>query len=176
LCEVNGENRVNVGGCEDDLVVVAVTGAVGVSGSARRTVTAAAAAVTGVTHGAILGVEGASTWIIHKLAFAAGAKVAVLARVGVVVVVVVAAVVDAASVVACWLAFDAIVVVVGAVVLTVCCLAFDVAVRGVVVVLGNLHLLQLRYRGCIAVSNSWDISFFLHLVANRLVFSGFGLT
>jgi len=154
LREVDGENRVDVGGCEDDLVVVAVAGAVGVSGSAGHAVAAAAAAVAGVAHGAVLRVEGASAWIVHKLAFAAGAEVAVLAHVGVAVVVAVAAVVDATGVVVCWLAFDAIVVVVSAVVLAVCCLAFDVAVGGVVVILGNLRLLWLHYQGCIAISNS----------------------
>ena len=55
-----------------------------------------------------------------------------------------------AVVVVRWLAFNAAVVVVSAVVLAVRCLAFDVAVRGVVVVSGNLHLLWLRCRGHIA--------------------------
>ena len=72
----------------------------------------------------------------------------------VVVAIAVAAVADDANVIARWLAFDAAVVVVGAVVLAMCCLAFDVAVGGVVVVLGNLRLLRLRYRGRIAISNS----------------------
>ena len=71
---------------------------------------------------------------------------------GVAVAIAVAAVVDGAGVVACWLAFDAIVIVVGAVVIAVRCL--DVTVKGGVVVLGNLRLLRLRYRGRIAVSNS----------------------
>ena len=35
----------------------------------------------------------------------------------------------------------AVIIVAGVVVLAVCCLTFDVAIRGVVVVLGNLHLL-----------------------------------
>jgi len=153
LREVNGENRVDVRGYEDDLVTVAVAGVVGVGGSAGCAV-AAAAAVTGVMHGAILRVEGVSAWIVHEVAFAAGAKVTVLACVGVAVVVVVAvaAIVDATGVVMCWLAFNAIVIVVGAVVIAVRCL--DVAIRGGVVVLGNLHLLWLCYWGCIAVSNS----------------------
>ena len=72
----------------------------------------------------------------------------------VVVVIVVATVANDADIIACWLAFDAAVIAVGAVVLAVCCLTFDVAVGGVVVVLGNLCLLQLHYQGCIAVSNS----------------------
>jgi len=93
-----------------------------------------------------------STRIVHEVAFAAGAEVAVLACVGVAVVVAVAAVVDAAGVVARWLAFDAIVVVVGAVVIAVH--GLDVTIRGGVVVLGNLRLLRLRYRGRIADSNS----------------------
>jgi len=93
-----------------------------------------------------------STQIVHEVAFAAGAEVAVLACVGVAVVVAVAAVVDAAGVVACWLAFNAIVVVIGAVVIAV--RGLDVAIRGGVVVLGNLCLLRLHYQGCIADSNS----------------------
>ena len=66
--------------------------------------------------------------------------------------IVVAAVVDDADVVAHWLAFNAVVVIVGAAVVAVCCL--DVAVRGGVVVLGNLCLLWLCHRGHIAVSYS----------------------
>jgi len=126
--------------------------AVGVSSGAGRTV----AAVAGVAHGAVLGVEGVSARIVHELSAVAGAEVAVLACVGVVVAdaIAVAAVVGDADVVARWLAFNAAIIVVGAVVLAVCCLAFDVAVRGVVVVLGNLRLLRLHYRGRIAVSNS----------------------
>ena len=109
-------------------------------------------AVAIVAHGAVLRVEGVSARIVHKLSTVAGAEVAVLARVGAVVVVAVAAVVDAAGVVAHWLAFDAIVVVVGAVVIAV--RGLDVAIRGGVVVLGNLRLLRLRYWGRIADSNS----------------------
>jgi len=151
LREVDGENGVDVGGCEDDLVAAAVAGAVGVGGSAGRAV-AAAAAVAGVVHGAVLGVEGVSARIVHEVVFAAGAKVTVLACVGVAVVVAVAAVVDATGVVARWLAFNAIVIVVGAVVIAV--RGLDVAIRGGVVVLGNLRLLRLHYRGRIADSNS----------------------
>jgi len=109
-------------------------------------------AVAIVAHGAVLGVEGVSAWIVHELSAVAGAEVAVLAWVGAAVVVAVAAVVDAAGVVARWLAFDAIVVVVGAVVIAV--RGLDVAIRGGVVVLGNLRLLRLHYWGCIANSNS----------------------
>jgi len=69
--------------------------------------------------------------------------------VGVAVAIAVAAVVDGAGVVVCWLAFNAIVIIVGAVVIAVCCL--DVTVKGGVVVLGNLRLLRLCYRGRIAV-------------------------
>jgi len=89
---------------------------------------------------------------VHELAIVADAEVLEVAWVGAAVAVAVAAVIDDADVVACWLAFDAAVVVVGAVVIAVRCL--DVAVRGDVVILGNLRLLWLRYRGRIAVSNS----------------------
>ena len=89
---------------------------------------------------------------MHELAIVADAEVLEVAWVGAAVAVAVAAVIDDADVVACWLAFDAAVVVVGAVVIAVRCL--DVAVRGDVVILGNLRLLWLRYRGRIAVSNS----------------------
>jgi len=109
-------------------------------------------AVAIITHGAVLGVEGVSARIVHELSAVAGAEVAVLAQVGAAVVVAVAAVVDATGVVARWLAFDAIVVVVSAVVIAVH--GLDVAIRGGVVVLGNLRLLRLCYRGRIADSNS----------------------
>ena len=156
--EFDGGDGVGDGRRGDGFVVVTVAAVVGVGGGAGRAV-AAAAAVAGVAHGAVLRVEGVSAWIVHKVAFAAGAEVAVLACVGVAVVVVIAAVVDAAGVVARWLAFDAIVVVVGAVVIiagavVIAVRCLDVAVRGDVVVLGNLRLLRLCYRGRIAVSNS----------------------
>jgi len=98
-----------------------------------------------------------SARIVHELAVVVGAEVAGLAWVGAVVAVAmiaVAAVVDDANVVARRLAFDAVVVVVGAVVVALCRLAFDVAVGGVVVAVGDLRLLWLRYQGRIAACNS----------------------
>jgi len=114
----------------------------------------------------VLGIEIVPTWVVHELAIVADAEVLEVAWVGAAVAVAVAAVIDDADVIARWLAFDAavvvvgavvvivsaVVVIVGAVVIAVRCL--DVAVRGDVVILGNLRLLRLRYRGCIAVSNS----------------------
>jgi len=98
-----------------------------------------------------------SAQIVHELAIVVGAEVTGLAWVGAVVAVAmiaVAAVVDDANVVARRLAFDAVVIVVSAVVIALCRLAFDVAVRGVVVAVGDLRLLWLRYQGCIAACNS----------------------
>ena len=89
-----------------------------------------------------------SARIVHEVTFAAGAEVTVPACVSVAVAIAVAAVI------ARWLALDAIVVVVGAVVIAEHFLAFGVTVGAVVVVLGNLCLLWLRYRGHIAVSYS----------------------
>jgi len=107
----------------------------------------------------VLGIEIVPTQVVHKLAIVADAEVLEVAWVGAVVAVAVAAVVDDADVVARWLAFDAavvvvsaVVVIVGAVVIAVHCL--DVAVRGDVVILGNLCLLRLHYQGRIAISNS----------------------
>ena len=94
-----------------------------------------------------------STWIVCKLAIVIGAKVTGLAWV--VVAVAIAAVVDNADVVAivaCWLAFNAVVIIVSAVVVAVCCL--DVTVRGGVVILGNLCLLWLHHQHHITVSYS----------------------
>ena len=99
-----------------------------------------------------------SAQIVHEVAFAAGAKVTVLAYVGVAVAIAVAAIIDDASVInviARWPAFNAIVIVVGAVVIAERLLAFvDVAVGAVVVIVGNLCLLWLRYWYCIAISYS----------------------
>ena len=99
-----------------------------------------------------------SAQIVHEVAFAAGAKVTVLAYVGVAVAIAVAAVIDDAgviNVIARWPAFNAIVIVVGAVVIAERLLAFvDVAVGAVVVIVGNLCLLWLHYWYCIAISYS----------------------
>jgi len=98
-----------------------------------------------------------SARIVHELAVVVGAEVAGLALVGAVVafaMIAVAAVVDDANVVARRLAFDAVVIVVGTVVVALCRLAFDVAVGGVVVAVGDLRLLWLRYQGRIAACNS----------------------
>jgi len=130
---------------------------------------AAAGAVADVAHWVVLDTDVFATWIVHDVAIVVSAEVAVLAWV--VVAVVIAADVENADVVAIvahwlafdavvvivdvvarWLAFDAVVVVVGAVIVAVCC--FDIAVGGGVVVVGNLRLLRLCYRGRIAVSNS----------------------
>ena len=144
MCEFDRGDGVGDGQQGDGFVAVTVAAVVGVGGGAGRTV------VVVITPWAVLGIGVIAARVVHKVAFAAGAKVAVLAWVGAAVAV--AAIVDAAGVVARWLAFNAIVVVVGAVVIAVRCL--DVAIRGGVVVLGNLCLLRLRYRGRIAVSNS----------------------
>jgi len=87
---------------------------------------------------------------VHELAIIADAEVLEVAWVVVAVAIAVAAVADDADIIACWLAFNAAVIVVGAVVLAMRCLAFDVALRGVVVVSGNLHLLWLHCRGHMA--------------------------
>ena len=57
------------------------------------------------------------------------------------------AAIDDSYVVVRWLIFNAVVI-------TLHCLAIDIAVRGVVVVAGDLHRLWLCCQGCIAVSNS----------------------
>jgi len=84
-----------------------------------------------------------------------------------VVVIAVAAIVDDADVVAQWPAFDAVVVV------ALHRLAFDVAV-GVVVVVADLCWLWLCNWGHIAGACACDIGLFLHLVAFRFHFGGFG--
>jgi len=69
--------------------------------------------------------------------------------------VVVAVAVAAITVVACWLAFNAIVEV-------------------IVVVAGDWCWLWLRYLGRIAISYSCNFGLFLHLAAIRFCFGGFG--
>jgi len=97
-----------------------------------------------------------SAQIVHEVVFAAGAKVVVLACVGVAVAIAVAAVVDDASVIVRWLAFDAIVIVVGAVVIAECLLAFvDVAVGAVVVIVGR-RWLQRRLEGWWKRKQAWQ--------------------
>ena len=98
----------------------------------------AAGAVADVTCWAILDTDVFATWIVHKVVFAAGAKVAALAWVGAVVEVVnvTAAVVNDADATARWLAFD---------------VTIRDAVFGVV---GILRLFWLHDRACIAVSCS----------------------
>jgi len=100
----------------------------------------------------VLGIEIVPAWVMHKLAIVTDAEVLEVAWVGAAVVVAVVAIIDTASVITHWLAFDAIVVVVGAAVIAVH--GLDVAIRGGVVILGNLRLLQLHYQGHIANSNS----------------------
>jgi len=83
----------------------------------------AAGAVANVTHWAVLDTDVFTARIVHEVAYAAGAKVALLGCVVVAIAVAVVVITDAGV-----LAFVAR------------CLVFD-AVRGVVVDLGDLHLL-----------------------------------
>jgi len=132
----------------------AVIAALGIGGAGLVADAAGRAVVVVDTCWVVLGIEAVPARIIHKLAIVVGAKVAGLARVVVAVAIAAAAVVDDAEVVIRWLALDAVAVIVGAVVIAMRCLAFDVTVGGGVVVLGNLCLLRLRYRGRIAISDS----------------------
>ena len=109
----------------------------GVSGTGHI-VAAGAGAMAVIAHWAILGIDVFATWVVHAFVVVADAKVAGIAWVVVAVVFVVAAVAVT----------DA-----GVLAFVTCCLVFD-AVGGVVVDLGNLHLLWLHYWGCIAVSKS----------------------
>ena len=53
-------------------------------------------------------------------------------------------------------------------------LAFSVAVKDTVVAVGILRLLWLRDRACIPISCACGVGLFLHLVAIRFGFCGFG--
>jgi len=128
-----------IGGLEQEhkcICAVRVSGE-GVSG-AGHVVAAGAGAMAVVVHWAILGIDVFAAWVVHAFAVVTDAEVAGIAWVVVAVVFAVAAVTVADASV---LAFVA------------CCLVFD-AVRGVVVDLGNLHLLWLHYWGRITVSKS----------------------
>ena len=171
------ENGLDVEGCGDGLVAAAVEAVVDVSGSGHD---AAAVVVDGniavVARCAVLGIEVVPTWVVYAIALAnveasrvgCAVVVVVVSGAGLAVTVAIGGVgvegvgtgvlnnVGAIAVVACWLAFDAIV--------------------GVVVdVAGNLRLFRLRGRVCIAVSCAFVGLFFcLAVIANRIGFGGFG--
>jgi len=128
--------------------MVAVVTALGISGAGLVADAAGRAVIIIDMHWVVLGIKVVPTQIIHKLADVI-AKVAGLARVVVVVVI------AAAAVVACWLAFDAV-------------------GRVFMVVVGNLRLFWLLDQACLAISYGCDVGLFLHLVAIRFSFGGFG--
>jgi len=72
LRRISVENRVDIGGGEDGLVVVAAEAVVGVSGAGHD---AAAVVVAGnvavVAQCTIFGIETIAAWIVHELALAA---------------------------------------------------------------------------------------------------------
>ena len=108
MCEVDEGDGVDVGCCEEGLVMVAVVAGVDVGG-VGCIADAGASSVAAVRMGGEgAGVDDVADGIVED----------------------------------------------AAVVIVVRCLAFDVTVGGGVVVLGNLCLLRLRYRGRIAVSDS----------------------
>ena len=139
------EDRLDIKGCRDGLVAVAVKAVVEVSGAGH---VAAGVVVAGkvviVARYTILGIEAVAAWVIHELGVVACTKVAVA-----VAMVVVAAVVTAVA----------------------CGLAFDVVAGVFVVVTGDLRLLWLGGRACIALT--WALDFFLLCVVIRFSFCGF---
>ena len=147
------EDGLDVEGCGDGLVAVAVEAVVEVSGAGH---VAAAVVVAGkvvvVARCAVLGIEAVAAWVVHELGVVACTKpaVAVTAVAAVAVSVVVVAAVIAA---------------------VVCGLAFDVVAGVFVVVAGDLRLLWLGGRTRIALTCASD--FFLLCVVIWFGFCGF---
>ena len=149
--EVEGRN--DVGGCGDDLVAIAVEVVVVVGGAGHAVAAAAASTVADVAHRAVFGIETVPSWIVHELAVVADAEVLEVAWVVVEVAAAVVAVVGAEVAGLAQVAAVTTDVVGVASAVVACYLAFGVD-WVVVVAVGGLRLLWLRYRGRIAVSNS----------------------
>jgi len=147
------EDGLDVEGCGDGLVTVAVEAVVEVSGTGY---VAAAVVVAGkvvfIAQCAVLGIEAVATWVVHELGVIACTKLAV--AVAAVAAVAVSVVVVAAVIAA-----------------VVCGLAFDVIAGVFVVVAGDSHLLWLGGRTCIALTCASD--FFLLCVVIWFGFCGF---
>ena len=120
LCRISVENRIDISGGEDSLVVVTVEAVVGVSG-AGHSAAADGGIGTVIVHRVVLRVGGVPARIVHDLGVVACTEVAVA----------VAAVIAVA---------DAMVVVAAVIATVVYGLAFDV-IAGVVVDAENLRLL-----------------------------------
>jgi len=71
LPEVDGQDRVGVKYCGDELVWIAVIAVVDVSGAGHDSAAGAASIVIAVVaHRAVLGIEVVTAWIVHKVALA----------------------------------------------------------------------------------------------------------
>jgi hypothetical protein len=108
-----------------------------------------AAAAVVVARSAFLGAEMGPVWVIYAVADIPGVECAV------VVAATLVAIDGAIAAIACWL-------------------TFNVVVGVVVVLVGNLCLLQLRDRVRTAISYAWDVGLFFRPAVIRFGFGDFG--